>query len=267
MAAVLDYPGHITSESARFASALRAADPKAQVPTCPDWDADDLLWHLTEVQWFWRTIVSNRLTDDADVEALDIGNRPDDRRAVFALFDRGSADLVDDLRRNPADTPVWTWSNDHSVGFVRRRQAHEALIHRIDAELTAGHRTPISAHLASDGVDEVLRVMYGGVPDWGEYTPDPARTLRVRTTDTDATWFLTMGRFVGTEPRSGESVDDADLRVAELDDGRDSAASIVGCAADLVCWLWNRPPIGAIERSGDPATLSALDAMRSHGVN
>jgi uncharacterized protein (TIGR03083 family) len=267
MAADLDYLGHIASESARFVAALRDADPKAQVPTCPDWDTDDLLWHLTEVQWFWGTIVRNRLTDDADVEALSIGNRPSDRRAVFAFFERVSADLVDELRSNPPETTAWTWSDDHSVGFIRRRQAHEALIHRVDAELTAGRRTPISSHLASDGVDEALRVMYGGVPDWGEFSPDPARTLRVGAADTEASWFVTMGRFVGTEPRSGESFDDDDLRVADLDDGRETAASIIGSAADLVCWLWNRPPIGPIERSGDPATLSALDAMRAHGIN
>jgi uncharacterized protein (TIGR03083 family) len=267
MASELDYLGHITSESARFVTALRDADPRARVPTCPDWDADDLLWHLTDVQWFWGSIVRNGLTDDASVEELDIGNRPSDRRAVLAFYDRVSADLVDELRRKPPDTTVWTWSNDHSVGFIRRRQAHEALIHRVDAELTVGQRTPISSHLASDGVDEALRVMYGGVPDWGEFAPQPSQTLRVRTTDTDASWLITMGRFTGTDPRSQETVDDHDLRVAEVDDGRDCAATITGSAADLVCWLWNRPTLGVVERGGDDATLGTLEGMRSHGIN
>jgi uncharacterized protein (TIGR03083 family) len=267
MAGELDYLGHITSESTRFAAALRDTDPGTPVPTCPDWRADDLLWHLTEVQWFWGTIVRERLTADDEVEALDIGNRPTDRRALFAFYDRVGADLVDELRRNAPDTEVWTWSDDHSVGFIRRRQAHEALIHRVDAELTAGQRTPISSHLASDGVDEVLRVMYGGVPPWGEYTPNPSQTLRVRTTDTDVTWLLTIGRFLGTDPRSGEVVDDADLRVADVDDGRECSATISGSAGDLVCWLWNRPAVGEVERAGDVATLDALDAMRSHGIN
>ena len=33
------------------------------MPSCPDWNADDLLWHLAEVQWFWATIVRERVTD------------------------------------------------------------------------------------------------------------------------------------------------------------------------------------------------------------
>ena len=57
------------------------------------------------------------------------------------------------------------------MGFVRRRQAHEALIHRIDAELTAGRRTPVDPLLGADGVDEALRVMYGGVPGVGQVHP------------------------------------------------------------------------------------------------
>jgi hypothetical protein len=45
------------------------------------------------------------------------------------------------LAATAPSTPAWTWSEDHTVGFIRRRQAHEALIHRIDAEQAAGDRT------------------------------------------------------------------------------------------------------------------------------
>ncbi|HWF80719.1 MAG TPA: hypothetical protein VN695_09050, partial [Streptosporangiaceae bacterium] len=30
----------------------------------PGWNADDLLWHLGEVQWFWGTIVRDRVDVD-----------------------------------------------------------------------------------------------------------------------------------------------------------------------------------------------------------
>ena len=61
------------------------------------------------------------------------------------------------------DVTVWTWlDTDHSVGFVRRRQAHEALIHRLDAELTAGVVTELDAGLATDGVLEAIEWMFGG---------------------------------------------------------------------------------------------------------
>ena len=49
----LDYLDHLRSDSDRFIDVLRRAPGDAPVPSCPDWDADDLLWHLGGVQWFW----------------------------------------------------------------------------------------------------------------------------------------------------------------------------------------------------------------------
>ncbi|WP_238993563.1 hypothetical protein [Nocardioides caldifontis] len=63
------------------------------------------------------------------------------------------------------------WAEDRTVGYIRRRQAHEALIHRLDAELTAGTVTALDPTLASDGVDEALDVMFGGCPPWGSFEP------------------------------------------------------------------------------------------------
>jgi hypothetical protein len=62
-AMTLDYPAHIRDESARFAEVLRDAPAQAQVPTCPDWRSDDLLWHLARVQWFWGHIVRDVVQD------------------------------------------------------------------------------------------------------------------------------------------------------------------------------------------------------------
>ncbi|HEY7359904.1 MAG TPA: maleylpyruvate isomerase N-terminal domain-containing protein, partial [Streptosporangiaceae bacterium] len=140
MAAELDFLDHLELESARFAEAISSAPPGAQVPSCPDWNADDLLWHLAEVQWLWGTVVRERMTGD-QAEALKPA-RPTGRAGLAAFFERASRELADVLAATPPGTPAWTWSEDHTVGFIRRRQAHEALIHRVDAELTAGRRTP-----------------------------------------------------------------------------------------------------------------------------
>src|SRR4051812_14858944 len=72
----LDYPDHLARESARFSAALLEADADAPVPTCPGWDADDLLWHLADVQWFWGTIVRRRLLQAAETRALVHPERP-----------------------------------------------------------------------------------------------------------------------------------------------------------------------------------------------
>jgi uncharacterized protein (TIGR03083 family) len=264
-AAELDYLDHLARESARFGEVLLAAPGGDRVPTCPDWDAVDLLWHLAQVQWFWASVVRLRLLEDADVEALE-AQRPGDGAGIHAFFERASRDLLAALTAASPDDPAWTWSTDHTVGFIRRRQAHEALIHRLDAELTVGLRTPMDPRLCADGVDEALRVMYGGQPSWGTFAPAEAQTVRVVATDTGDSWLVTLGRFTGVDPDSG-AVDEPDLRVATTDWGGDAAATLTGTAVDLDCWLWHRPTVGRLERAGDAAVLETLESITAAGIN
>ena len=243
--------------------ALQGAASDARVPTCPDWTADDLLWHLAEVQWFWGEIVR---TGAEDPESYQEPARPDDRAGLEAFYRAAGGGLLAALAAGEPGDPAWTWSSDRTVGFIRRRQAHEALVHRLDAELTAGTRTPMDPLLSCDGVDEVLRVMFSGVPDWAIYTPDDGSTLRISLTDMPHTWLVSLGRFRGTSPASGTTYDDPVLDVAPADDGREVAATISGTAADVDCLLWNRPPAGPVTRTGDEAVLAAFDAVLAEGV-
>ena len=265
MDADLDFVAYLTRESARFAEAVAAAAPDAQVPTCPDWNADDLLWHLTEVQWFWGTIVRQNVAR-TDAEKLK-PPRPADRARLMAFYELTSHDLAEVLAATPPDTEAWTWSEDHTVGFIRRRQAHEALIHRVDAELTAGQRTPLDPALSADGVGEALRVMYGGLPAWGTFTPADGLTLRLRATDTGDSWFLTLGQFTGTDPDDGTDCDEPDLHAADSDPGTEAAAEVTGTAADLDCWLWHRPTFAAVEKTGDQQVLARLEETIAPGIN
>jgi uncharacterized protein (TIGR03083 family) len=262
----LDYLAHLARDSARFVEVLRQTPPDTRVPTCPDWDADDLLWHLSKVQRFWSTITGHGLTTYAEVEALDNDGRPGERDGLMAMFVQVSGELRDNLGSVPPGTPAWTWSDEHSVGFIRRRQAHEALIHRIDAELTARDRTPMDPDLSTDGVDEALTIMYGGVPSRDRFTPDPTHTVRVQTTDTNRSWLVTLGRFTGFED-DGTAHDEPHLRVAGSDSTTAAAASVRGAAADLDCWLWHRPPVGQIRRAGDGVVLERLDQTIAGGIN
>ena len=151
--------------------------------------------------------------------------------------------------------------------FIRRRQAHEALIHRVDAELTAGQRTPLDPALSADGVGEALRVMYGGLPAWGTFTPADGLTLRLRATDTGDSWFLTLGQFTGTDPDDGTDCDEPDLHAADSDPGTEAAAEVTGTAADLDCWLWHRPTFAAVEKTGDQQVLGRLEETIAPGIN
>src|SRR3954470_24149359 len=146
------YLSAIESESARFREVLAGADPAAPVPSCPAWSALDLANHLTEVQGQWAWVVANRPKTPDERPETDAA--PTSYDAALTAFDEASAGLVAALRdADPAD-PAWTWSKEQTVGFILRRQAHEALIHRLDAELTAlGHHTDLDPALASDGVE------------------------------------------------------------------------------------------------------------------
>jgi uncharacterized protein (TIGR03083 family) len=271
----LEYPtylDHIRTESARFRAVLTDCDPDARVPTCPDWDAADLAWHLTLVQRDWALVVRHRPTDRADIDEPE-PERPGDYPELLAAFDAWSAALASELERADPDDAAWHWSGDSRVGTTYRRQAHEALIHRIDAELTAGvDVTPLDAALADDGVAEVLGVMYGGTPPWGSRELYGDR-VRVRMTDTGTELHVALGRFTGTDPDDGKEYDDDDLALVEDDVA--PATTISGSAADLDAWLWKRVPglaVGwddgaRIRVEGDRATFEKLAAILDQPLN
>ena len=186
MSLELDFLAAIRRESSRFTECLTRVSATVPVPSCPGWTAADLLWHLAEVQLFWGAIVRERLDNPEAAEATK-PPRPAGYEALQVLARRATAELLETLASTPAPTRLWTWATDHTAGFVLRRQAHEALIHRLDAELAVGEVTSFDPALAADGVDEALRVMYGTAPEWGSLTPDgPAG--RLLATDVGMAW-------------------------------------------------------------------------------
>lgn len=259
----LDYLAHIKQESDRFAAALAATDPAAQVPSCPDWSAADLLWHLTDVQWFWGTIAAGRL-DSPDAAEHDKPERPSEPGAAQALFRTASRRLLDALADGSDDTPVWTWADDRTLGFIRRRQAHEALIHRLDAELSHGTVTPMDAGLSADGVDEILRVMWGPRA-WTTVRPGGADLL-VSATDTGHAWRIRFDTASGTSPATGSRYEDEPIvAITEAEQGTPPDGAVRAPAAVLDRWLWGRGDLG-VERTGDPAAQALLDALIEDGM-
>lgn len=242
-----DYLEHLRSESRRFRDVLAECDPAARVPSCPDWDAADLLWHLAEVQWFWAATIRSRPAGPPEEDAKP--PRPETYDGLLTAYDEYSAALVTELEQADPAEPAWSWSDEQTVGFTFRRQAHEALIHRLDAELTAGATTPLDPRLAADGVLEILDVMYGGTPPWGEFHPLP-HYVRVDCTDTgDSTW-VQIGRFVGTNPADDQHYDDNDIGVV-ADPGVEPDAVVEGPAGALDAWLWRRGDDSEVRVHGD----------------
>jgi len=266
MPAPLNYLRHLARESARFATVLNKADPAAPVPSCSDWAAADLLWHLGEVQWFWGTIVRDRVSAETAEQLKP--PRPAHWPGLVEFYASASEELGSVLAITPPETTVWTWADDKTAGFVRRRQAHEALIHRVDAELTTGDRTSLDPQLSADGVDEAIRIMFGGdLPAWGMFTPDEGSSLRIVAADTGDIWMIEIGRFIGMDPDSGRACDDKGIKVTGTGSDAEPAAAISGDAADLDCWLWGRPALGRVNRSGNEAVLTDFDEIVAQGVN
>jgi len=253
----LDHPTylqHIRDESQRFRDVLADCDPAAAVPPCPDWRADDLLWHLGEVQHLWTWVVTNR---PKGPDAYDQPERPGDHAGLLSFYDQQYVALVEALGAAEPTDEAWTWSQDHTVDFIYRRQAHEALIHRRDAELAAGTLTPFPVDLAADGVDEVLDVMYGGCPPWGEFSPLP-HFVRVDVTDSGDHVWVQLGRFHGTDSE-GTVHDEDDLHVV-ADPGVEPDAVISGTAEVLDARIWRRADGADIHLAG---SLEIIDRFRS----
>lgn len=256
MIAAAEFDRVLEAESERFRDVLSGSEANRRVPSCSAWSAADLLWHLTEVQAFWAEIVARRLADPESVTRL---TRPDDYGESLALFDTAHRSLTAALDGADDREAAWTWADEQTVGFIRRRQAHEALIHRVDAELTAGTEVrPVDPEVAADGVDEILTVMVDGIPAWGSFHPD-AETLRLEADDLPHSWGLHFGRFRGTSPQSGNTYD-LDTAVLETNPER-SDCVVRGSSWDLDRWLWGRADESRVRSDGRTALASRLRSI------
>ena len=227
-----DYLRHIRDESRRFRDVLAACDPGARVPSCPDWDASDLLWHLAEVQWFWAKTVRTRPAAPGDDDQGP--ERPVSHDGLLAAFDEYSADLVAQLEGADPTETAWTWATEQSVGFIHRRQAHEALIHRLDAE------------------------------PWGEFAGLPHH-VRVDITDAQESVWVQIGRFSGTNPEDDVHYDEDDVKVVD-DPGTDPDAVVDGPAGALDAWLWRRGDDSQVRVHGDRRVYDHFRVAVNHPI-
>ncbi len=236
---------------------LSDLDPSTVVPSCPEWSVADLVWHLTEVQHFWAAIVGDRLRGPQDYTRP---TRPNSDAELLTYFETTSKRMLDSLLSAPDDLAVWTWlESRQDIGFVRRRQAHEALIHRVDAELAANQRSAIDPVLATDGVLEALEWMFGGAPTWSTVTGEgPIGSLS--TTDTNAAWLVQVIRFSGEDPKGTMHTDEP---VIELIAAGEPTFELKGSAADLNCWIWNRPTSEPVTITGES---NAFESVVGNGV-
>lgn len=263
---MLDHEATIATESQRFLDAVRSATPDAPVPTCPEWTVADLAWHLTEVHAFWARILESGAQTDEESEAVEGAKpgRPDTHEATLDLFEAETANLLTELIGRDDDEPAWFWlDTSKTVGATRRMQAHEATMHRVDAELAAGlESAPIDAALAAEGAAHAFEVMWawwGTLPGFAFTTPTGG-PVELAASDTGDRWVAQPGRWQGV----GESGKNYDVPGARLVTDRAPVASVTGTAEALMRWLWGRGE--RPEASGDGDALAALDEARDQGI-
>ena len=239
----MDFLAAIRRDSDRFYGTADIADPTRVVPSCPAWTVADIVWHLGEVHWFWRTVIEMRATNPEDVEKAK-PSRPDGYAELVASGRTQADRMVEVLVANADDIAVWTWALDeaqHTVGFIRRHQAQEAAVHRWDIELAAnGKGEPVDAEVATDAIDEFLSVQL----PWCVRAEKPLPgSVHLHCTDVDGEWFI-----------------HADGRVETTHAKADAA--IRGTASDLLLMLYKRVPVDDLEVIGDSALASQFAAVQ-----
>ena len=260
----IDRAAVIRAEAERFAAVLADTSPGARCPTCPDWNAADLLWHLTEVHTFWATVLGEDARSDDGAAAAE-QHKPERPAAVAAMLPvraTATAALLEQLARLGDAEPRWSWwESDQTVGFTRRMQTYEATMHRVDAELTAGvDVSPIAPAVATGAIDHCADVMWGWMPDWADY--ESLTTVALVATDTGQGWLLDVGHWTGTGPQSGKAFDEP--RAVRAGDGAEPAVTVTGPVQDLALWAWTRG--GTVAITGDDAGVAALQALIRRGM-
>ena len=236
-----DYLGALRRDADGFGDACAVGDLDAQVPSCPEWRLADLLWHLTEVFDFWRSIAAGPLLDTSGYVDP---TRPADGELLSA-YRSGVTDLLSTLTQVDPATPVWTWGTDKTAAFIIRRMAHETAMHRWDAERTVGQAYVIDAELASDGIDEFL-FLFAGYPYTEGKGPEPVGgSVHLHCTDVTGEWFVVDGEHGSMVTTRQHTKGDCAIR---------------GDAADLLLALWRRLPLTDVEVIGDAALAARFIA-------
>ena len=237
-----DHLHAITSHSNGFATAAEG-NLEAPVTHCPGWNVADLVRHLTEVHWFWGTIVDERLTSPPPEERKPTPV-PDDE--LLHVFRAGAGRLVDVLGESDPSDHVWTWApGQQDVAFVSRHQVQEAAVHHWDAVDAAGGALFIEAPEAADAIAEFLTFSVSSEAD----PADPVRpaldgTFAVQCLDIDAAWTVSDGAIPGT--------------VAVAAGLADRTPALAASASDLLLWLYGR-----VDLAPEPVPPDLLERFRA----
>ena len=218
------------------------------VPSCPGWTGADLANHVAEV--YLHKTETIRRGEWPEPWPPDRGLDP------LAALDKAYEELTAEFAaHDPADkAPSW-YEPGQTVGWWIRRMAQETVMHRVDAELTAGvEPLAIPADLAADGIDEVLDCFLAyATTAYPDHLADlmadcDGSTVRI---DTESgCWLVQLGPDVATVERASA----------------DAEAVIRGSEDAVLRWLWRRVGNSAVELDGNRAVVGKLHNLLGAGT-
>jgi uncharacterized protein (TIGR03083 family) len=261
--AAIDYCTALAEQTRMFAELVSGRDMSAEVPTTPGWSLEQLTGHLGHTHKWASQIVARRsgmtpgtLADtlSAPVDPTPVMTSEPADYAAETILDwlPGTAQaLIDAVKNEGPDAPVWTMIGPRPAQFWLRRRLHEATVHRADAAIALGADYQLAPELAADGIGEHLErvvAQAGGLigtfqgPLPHPLPLDDGQALRLRPTDPEQTGWTIV--------RDGER-----LAFAPRHDG--DATELRGPAADLLLTLVRRRSAAdaRIEITGDPDVL------------
>ena len=218
-----------------LAAAAEAAGDGSAVPACPGWTIRDVVAHTAGVHAWAASFV--RRDPDADPGADLPPAAPGED--VVSRYRCAHAELVAALRAAPPDLDTWSFLPAPSpLAFWARRQAHEAAIHRADAEAAAGRPVAYEPAFAADGIDELLRGFFARRSK--RLRSDRPLRLLVAPDDVPLRWLTTIGPD--------------DCRTDVLASEAPADCTVRGSAGELYLLMWNRREHERVE--GDPEVLA-----------
>ncbi|CAA9273793.1 MAG: hypothetical protein AVDCRST_MAG54-3160 [uncultured Actinomycetospora sp.] len=235
-----------------FADAAHTAGQDARVPSCPDWTVRDLAEHLGGVhRWCAGTV--SRPGEKLVRRGVGDAPMPESVDEVATWLLEGAATVTQTIRDAGEDTLVGGFGTMVPVAFWARRQCHETLVHRADAELAAG--VPVLAdvapEIAADAVDEHLAMVVRSAGRRPGLRGD-GETLHLHATDEGLDG---SGEWVVTLDAEGPRVEHAH---------RKSDAAVRGPARALLTVLTHRerPEDVGVDVLG---AAELLERWRAHG--
>lgn len=220
-----DFLDTFDREHEAFVAACLRAGWAAPVPGCPGWTISDLGYHMYEVQYLWHRVVAEAREG---FEGLTMPARPADEVMEGVL--RGAHHGYSAwMRAFPPDTPIMTWVGRQPLAWLARRMAHEAAVHRADADAACGVAPSLDPQLASDGIDEFLTFFLNAS------NGAVGGSVHLHCTDVEGEWTVREdgeGFAVAREHAKGD-------------------CAIRGAASDLLLVLWRRLPLSTVDVVGD----------------